>query len=393
MRALPNCLLVFCITVCALFAPARALAESELPPTYPSAPEEVVAPIVLLVDISSGQVLYSRNADRRFIPASITKAMTTFAAFELMEAGTLRPGQTMTISDDTWREWNGKGSTMWLSADRPVRVEDLLTGIANVSANDASIVLAEGAMGSVDNWTALMNEKASELGMSQSHFATPNGWPDDGRTFTTAHDLVVLAKALIGRHPKKFAHYLGKREFSWNGVAQTNYDPLLGRVDGADGIKTGYTNESGFGFLGTARRGSQRLVMVIAGADRLGVRARASRALMEWGFDAFDRKRLFEKGATVGRARVQAGNARGVDLTTDRQISVNVPKGKAGGMTMAIRYSGPVRAPIAAGQKIATLEVRVPDMAPARIPLVAASNIEPAGFFSRIFNGIAGWFS
>lgn len=361
----------------------------------PTTTPEIVAdaPIVLLVDISSGQVLYERNADRRFVPASITKAMTTFVAFELMQEGNLSPRQTMTIRSETWREWNGKGSTMWLSAENPVQVGDLLTGIANVSANDASIVLAEGAAGSVPEWITLMNEKARELGMTQSHFATPNGWPDEGYTFTTARDLVKLAEALVSRHPKKFARYVGLKEFDWNGITQTNYDPLLGRVDGADGIKTGYTNEAGFGFLGTAQRGGQRLVMVVAGAGRLGTRARLSRELMEWGFTAFDRQKLFENGAPVGTARVQGGASRNIGLTADRSLYVNVPKGRSAEIEMSIRYDGPLRAPIVAGQRIAILEVKVPGMEDARIPLVASNDVARAGFFARIWNGVAGWFS
>lgn len=378
---------------CASFAVAPAFAKDEqtLQRVDPLGDEEV--PIALLVDISSGQVLFARNPDRRFVPASITKAMTALVAFELMDAGKLSPRQTMTIRDETWREWNGKGSTMWLSADAPVQVKDLLTGIANISANDASIVLAEGASGSLAEWTAMMNDQARELGMSQSHFATPNGWPDEGATFTTARDLVKLAKALVTKHPKKFARYIGKREFSWNGVTQTNYDPMIGRVEGADGIKTGYTNEAGFGFLGTAQRGGQRLVMVVGGAERRGVRARASRNLMEWGFRAFDRKQVFVKGTQVGEARVQGGNARRVGLKADRAVGVNIPIGKTADLSLSIRYDGPLRAPIAKGQEVAMLEVSAPEMETARIPLLAATDVEKAGFFTRILNGVIGWVS
>jgi len=350
-------------------------------------------PIALLVDITSGQVLFERNADRRFVPASITKTMTTFVAFELMQEGKLVPAQTMTTSSEAWKAWNGKGSTMWLNADSQVRVDDLLTGIATVSANDGSIVLAEGAAGSVAEWAELMNAKARELGMTSSHFHTPNGWPDEGQTFTTARDLVKLAEALVGRHPKKFAHYVGRPEFFWNGISQPNHDPMIGKVKGADGIKTGFTNEAGHGFLGTAQRGTQRLVMVIAAASSYGARSRNSRAFMEWGFGAFDREQLFVNGAKVGKARVQGGSAREVALITDRVVHVNVPKGRTQEMGMTIRYDGPVRAPIVAGQRVATLEVTVPDMEPARIPLLAATAVESAGFFSRLWNGIAGWFS
>lgn len=359
----------------------------------PALPPEADAPIAMLVDTSSGQVLHRRNADRRFAPASITKAMTTFVAFELMQEGTLTPSQTMTIRPETWREWNGKGSTMWLDSENPVRVEDLLTGITTVSANDASIVLAEGASGSVVEWIALMNEKARAIGLTSSHFGTPNGWPDEGFTFTTASDLVKLAEAMTTRHPEKFAHYVGRREFAWNGISQLNRDPIIGRVRGADGIKTGYTNEAGFGFLGTAKRDGQRLVMVIGGAYRSGTRARLARQYIEWGFTAFEREQLFTNGQKISTARVQGGTIRNIPLLTDRAIQVNVPRGRTGELRATIRYDGPLRAPIEQGEQIAVLEVTVPGMDSARIPLFAGRSVGRAGFFSRLYNGIAGWVS
>ena len=365
------------VGVTALFAMVAAVpshvAAADKPPILPAELDQ--APIALLVDVTSGQVLFSRNPDRRFVPASITKAMTTFVAFELMQEGKLRQSQTLRVSPEAWREWNGKGSTMWLDAESMVGVEDLLGGIATVSANDASIVLAEGAAGSVSGWVDLMNAEAREIGMSNTHFTTPNGWPDDGYTFTTASDLVKLAEAMITRHPKKFAHYIGRPEFFWNGISQANHDPISGKVPGADGIKTGYTNEAGHGFLGSAQRNGQRLVMVLGALDGYGTRARLSRALMEWGFTGFDRPSLFDAGQTIGTARVQGGSSRSVVLVADRPVRVNVPKGRTGDLAMAISYDGPIRAPIAAGQEVAVLEVTVPGMEPARIPLVAANAV------------------
>lgn len=358
--------------------------------TVPDAEE---APIVLLVDITSGQVLYSRNADRRFIPASITKAMTIFLAFELIEEGALDPIQVYTVREDSWKEWAGKGSTMFLPEKSRVRVDDLIAAIANVSANDGAIALAEGHAGSVEAWVSAMNRKARELGMTNSHFATPNGWPDEGRTFTSARDLALLGEAMVERHPEKFARYVGRPGFRYNGIAQPNHDPLLGRVEGADGIKTGFTNEAGFGFLGTARRNGQRLVMVVAGVERGAARALISRQFIEWGFKGFERNRLFGKGTEVGKARVQDGAAQQVGLMTEREVFVNVPRDSTGATKVTISYDGPVRAPIAAGEAIAQLEISVPGMEPAIVPLVAREDIAQAGFLRRIFNAIAGWLS
>ncbi|MFU7528647.1 D-alanyl-D-alanine carboxypeptidase family protein [Qipengyuania sp. ASV99] len=382
LQRLAAMVMLFCA---AAFA---AGASAQPAPAIPSADE---VPIAMLVDITSGQVLHARAPDRRFVPASVTKVMTMYHAFELIEEGTLDPAQVMTMRDEAWRAWHGEGSTMWVNARDRVPVDDLLMGIANVSANDAAIMLAEGQAGSVAGWTAGMNLRARALGMTGSHFGTPNGWPDEGRTFTTARDLVRLAEALVRRHPEKFARYIGLPGFRYNNIEQPNHDPLIGRTIGADGIKTGYTNEAGFNYLGTAQRGGQRLVLVVAGVDSGSARARAARAYIEWGFSAFERRRLFAPGHVVGSARVQGGSLRNTDLQTDRAVYVNVPRGRSGEMHMRIEYDGPLRAPFAAGEAVATLVVEVPGMEPARTPLLAARGSQEAGFFTRIFNGLAGW--
>ena len=360
-------------------------------PGLPAAIRSIDMPVALLVDASNGQVLFERGATRRFVPASVTKVMTLYTAFEMMDAGQLSPDHYLTVSPEAWLAWRGKGSTMFLSADERVLVSDILTGIANVSANDGSYVLAEEAAGSMAGWTARMNAQARSLGMTQSHFGTPNGWPDEGRTFTTARDLVKLGRAMMRDHPEKVARFIGRREFTYKGITQSNHDPLIGRVEGADGIKTGYTNEAGFTYLGTAKRGDQRLILVVAGGARKSQRARFARGLMEWGFAGFERRALFTKGAVVGQGEVQNGSARSIDLATDRAVFVNVPRASTSDMRITLRYDGPLRAPITAGEKVATLVIEAPDMTPARVPLFAQQSVAKAGFFERIANAFAGW--
>ena len=384
-------LALFLILLGALAIPARAQLPFERGVPPPPTAEE--APVALLVDLTSGQVLHARNPDRRFMPASVTKVMTLYLAFELIEQGKLDPAQVYMMSPVVAREWRRKGSTMFLDAGERVRVDDLILGIANVSANDGAAVLAEGYAGSVAGWTQAMNEAAWRLGMSGSHFGTPNGFPDEGRTFTTANDLVRLARAMLARHPDKFGYYIGRSGFDYKGIAQVNHDPLIGRVPGADGIKTGFTNESGFSYLGTAQRNGQRLVMVLAGVENGRLRARVARDYMEWGFAAFERRRLFDPGAVVGEARVQDGDARHVALVGKGALAVNLPRGSKGALTGTIRYEGPLRAPIAAGQEVAVLEITAPGAAPARIPLYAAEAVGVAGPLDRIVNAIAGLFS
>lgn len=361
-------------------------------PAPPSDIEDV--PIVLLVDLSSGQILFQRNADRRFVPASITKVMTAYQAFEMLDAGALQLGQTLPFSRTSFARWGGEGSTMFLNAGDRTRVADLLLGITTVSANDASIVLAEGAGGTLHAWLDQMNATAQRLGMHNSHFGTPNGWPDEGRTFTTARDLVALGTALVTDHPDQYRRFFGHREFTYRGITQPNYEPLTGRVAGGDGIKTGFTNEAGFGFLGSAERGGRRLMMVVAGADTRSERTRAARNLIEWGFSAFESRSLFAPGERVGAIRVQSGSQRSVPVISPRAISAAIPAGAAAPDIRArIVYDGPVRAPIAVGEHIAELEIMVEGSEPSRVPLYASEAVGPAGPLARMINGVIGWFT
>ncbi len=385
-----------CLAALALVALAAPPARGLVPdpgPVLPAVPTAAEAPVALLVDLGSGQVLHARQPDTRFMPASVTKVMTLYLAFELIAQGKLDPGQVFVMSPEIAREWRRKGSTMFLSAGEQVRVDELLLGIANVSANDGAAVLAEGQAGSVAAWTEAMNRAALGIGMTGSHFASPNGWPDEGRTFTTANDLVALAKALITRHPDKFGYYIGRAGYDYKGIAQVNHDPMIGRVPGADGIKTGFTNEAGFSYLGTARRDGQRLVLVLAGVENGRLRARLAKAYVEWGFTAFDRRELFATGAVVGEARVQDGTARSVPLKAAGPVTINLPRGSSAPLVATIRYEGPLRAPIAADQEVAVLEVSAEGIAPARIPLYAAEAVGTAGALDRIVNAFAGLFS
>ncbi len=356
-------------------------------------PEVAEIPIALMVDMNSGQTLYARDPDRRFIPASITKVMTTFLAFELMEKGKLSQQQVFTVSDTAFDRWRRVGSTMFLSQDSRVTVDQLLHGITTVSANDGSVVLAEGAAGSVDAWVRMMNEKAREIGMQDSHFGTPNGWPDEGRTFVTAQDLAILAQAMIARHPSKFQHFVGQPGYEYDGIAQANHDPITGVVRGADGIKTGFTNEAGYGFLGTAARDGQRLIMVVAGADRGSIRNRAARRFMEWGFDAFDQRTLFADGVAIGTARVQDGDMGSVELMARGPVEISVPADNDPEIAMTLNYEGPLRAPISRDEVVAYLTIQIEDMPQVSVPLYPATDIERAGILARIVNGFRGIFT
>lgn len=364
-----------------------------MPPPLSASVEQL--PIALLVDLSTDQTLYARNERRRFIPASMTKVMTAYVAFEMIERGKISLRQTTVVDREIAEEWGGTGSTMFLETGDIVTVEQLLRGITSVSANDGSVMLADMAAGSVENWVAAMNDTARELGMRDSHFGTPNGWPDDGHTFTTARDLVTLATAIIARHPALYDHFFGREGFSYKGIAQANRDPMVGRVEGADGLKTGYTNEAGYGFVGSAMRNDRRLIVVAGAAPTSRARNKAAIDLMEWGFSSFATRRLFGTKASIGTAQVQDGAERTVPLIAARPIHASLPSVPAGGREakLSIRYLGPIPAPIMAGEEIAELEIRIDGHHRQRVPLVAAHDVALAGFWTRLANGFAGLFS
>ena len=353
----------------------------------PVAPE---IPVVLLVDLSSGQTLFSRDADRRFVPASVTKVMTAYTAFRLIDEGKLSLDTPVVISQELEDEWSGEGSSMFLKAGDRLSVGELLLGVTTVSANDAAVVIAETAVGSLDKWLELMNANAAELGMRDTHFGTPNGWPDEGRTYTSARDLAVLAEAMTTRFPGLYRRYVGHRGMRYNNIAQDNHDPITGVVDGADGIKTGYTRESGYNFLGSAERGGRRLVMVVAAAPSASVRNRTARDLMRWGFDAFESRVILPGDIPVGRARVQNGADGSVGLQTGGEVLASVPPGSLGAVTLAVRYRGPIEAPVTKGQQVAFLRVAIAGQAPHDVPLVAAEAVPQANAFQRFVNGLFG---
>ena len=367
-------------------------------PAVASAPPfETPAPVAYMVDLSSGAVLYAKDAERRMPPASMAKIMTVHVAFDLIRSGELRLDKMCTVRPETWQRWHGPaaGSTMFLSAGQQVRVRDLLHGIVTLSGNDASVVLAECISGTEAAFVALMNRESQQLGLTNSHWGNPVGWPDGGVTYTTARDLATLARATIQDHPQLYRAFYGQTEFTWGRtlggnqpITQGNRNPLLGRVAGADGLKTGHTEEAGYGFTGSADRGGRRLVMVLSGLTGFNQRIEESTRFMEWGFNAWQTRPLFERNERVGEARVQLGSDGSVGLVAPRSIAVTFPSGLGQDVRARIVYSGPVKAPIARGQHIADLVVTAGGVEQT-MPLVAEEAVSEAGFFGRILAGLS----
>ncbi|QNP46677.1 D-alanyl-D-alanine carboxypeptidase [Sphingomonas sediminicola] len=379
-----------------LFASAAALTLSTAAPAK-APPFDTPARVAYLIDLSSGAVLLSKNADVRMPPASMAKMMTTNVAFELIKKGDLKTDKMCTVRPETWQKWHGPqaGSTMFLSPNEQVSVDELLKGIITLSGNDASVVLAECIAGTEEAFTNIMNENAKRLGLTNSHFGNSNGWPDEGRTYVTARDLATLARAEIENYPDLYKKYYSLTEYthgqtlgSGAAITQANRNPLLGKVPGADGLKTGHTEEAGYGFTGSAEQNGRRLIMVVAGLDSYNGRIQESVRLMQWGFNAWQSKPLFKSGTNIGSAKVQMGSSSEVPLIAPRDLALTIPAGilsKTG--AMKIRYQGPVKAPIAKGQHIADLVVVMPDGEQV-MPLVAGEDVGQAGFFGRIWIGL-----
>lgn len=369
-------------------AASPSMAESPGWSKSPALPVELTAvPVAMLVDLGSGQILLEHNPDKPFMPASMAKVMTAFVAFEEIESGKLKLNQKFTVKPNTAAVWNGRGTSMYLRSGTEITTDDLLRGIMTASANDASVVLADGYAGSVPAWTAMMNDAAQRIGMTNSRFKSPNGWPDEGQTIVTARDLVRLSAAMLRTYPGLYKRYAGKRTMQWERVTLFSHDPVIGVVKGADGIKTGYTREAGYNFLGSAERDGRRLVMVIAGTRSENQRARASRALLEWGFGQWEKRPLFGAGKLVGRARVQLGSAASVPLVTQREAYAVIPATEAMDVALTVQYRGPISAPIAKGARIAELQVRVDGKPVGRLPLYAGADVAKASFLDRLRNG------
>ena len=381
----PILLVTSAFALLATAAPARA-------PQF-----DTTAKVAYLIDLSSGAELYAKNADLRMPPASMAKMMTTEVAFELIDRGQLPLSKMCTVRPETWQKWHGPqaGSTMFLSANEQVSVENLLHGIVTLSGNDASVVLAECIAGTEEAFSDQMNALGQKLGLKNSHFGNSNGWPDEGRTYVTARDLATLARATIERHPKLYKQFYGQLDFTWGktlgsgqAITQGNRNPILGKVPGADGLKTGHTDEAGYGFTGSAEQNGRRLIEVLAGMSSWNERVEQSTRLISWGFSAWSAKPLFKSGAKVGTAKVQLGDDTEVDLVAPRNLAVTIPAGLASGQTsLKIRYQGPIKAPIAKGQHVADLVITTADTSPQIVPLVAGEKIEEAGLFGRIWIG------
>lgn len=353
------------------------------------------APTAILMDAESHAVLFEKGADELTAPASMAKTMTAEVVFNELKNGRLSLDSPFTISENAWRKGGGGsgGSSMFAQVNSTVRLEDLLRGLIIQSGNDAAIALAEGIAGTEENFAKLMNERAKQIGMTKSTFrnATGYGHPEQK---STARDLAKLAMHIIETYPDLYKIF-GEREFTWNKIRQQNRNPLLSMEIGADGLKTGNIDESGYGLIGSAVQNDQRLIVVVNGLKSARDRAAESRKLLEWGFRAFESQQLFAQGQVVGEAQVFGGSQRSLPLVSKKPIRVLVPRGDGERVTARIVYTGPLKAPIQKGAEVARLQVNRGEMQALEMPLYADEDIQEGTLSQRALDGLlefsTGW--
>ena len=345
----------------------------------PAAAVDTEAQQFILMDAGTGMVLAEKNADEPMYPASMSKIMTLYVVFEHLADGQLDLEDIFTVSKKAWRM---KGSRMFLEVNSKVTVHELLRGVIVQSGNDASIVLAEGLAGSEAAFADLMNETAIELGLADSHFTNATGWPDPDHV-TTARDVAELSRRIIVDFPEYYPMF-AEKSFTYNGIKQGNRNPLLYRYDGADGLKTGYTQASGHGLAASAKRGEQRLVLVVNGINGVDTRARESERLLSYGFRAFKTYVLFRAGQVVDTLDVWLGEADALPLVAESDIVLMMPRKSRKGMVVKIVADGPIAAPVEQGTHVATLVVSAPDVETRQWPLLAGASVDSLSGFGRI---------
>ena len=333
----------------------------------------------LVVDHGTGMVMLAKNPDTPMPPASMSKLMTLYMLFEAIRDGRVELDTQFIVSA---RAQAMGGSRMFVEAGTSVPVEALIHGIIVQSGNDACVVVAEGLAGSEPVFAEQMTRRARDLGMTNSSFKNASGWPEEGHAMS-AHDLVTLSRRIIDEFPEYYV-YFKETEFTWNGITQPNRNPLLKLGIGVDGLKTGHTEEAGYGLVGSAVQNGQRVVFMVSGLGSERERAEETEAIVKWAFGAFDTVRFYDQGEEIAQADVWLGAAELVPIVAPTTLQMLVPREERPGLEARVLYQGPIEAPIAKGQKLATLRVEIPGKEPVDFDLVAGADVARGGLMTRI---------
>ena len=345
---------------------------------------EVAARQALIMDANTGTVLLEKNADDLMTPSSMSKLMTVYMVFERLKDGSLKMTDQLPVTETAWKKhYKTEGSLMFLPVHSMVKVEDLLRGVIIQSGNDACSVLAEGLAGSEEAFAEQETRKARQIGLTKSTFRNASGWPEPGHQMT-ARDLGVLAQHLINDFPDYYPIF-SEKTFTFNNIKQDNRNPLIWQnIAGADGLKTGHTEDGGYGEVGSAIRDGRRIILVMNGLPSIRARAEESQRLIEWAFREFDDYALFKAGDTVTDAEVWLGVAKTVPLAIAQDVSVTLPRTARRDMKVTVNFTGPLPSPVHKGAKVGTVSITAPGLTEVQVPLVAAADVERLGFMGRI---------
>jgi D-alanyl-D-alanine carboxypeptidase (penicillin-binding protein 5/6) len=352
---------------------------AELPPSKPGIGIETQAKHALVLEVETETVLLDKGADERIPPASMSKIMTAYVVFGMLKEGRAALTDQLPVSERAWRL---QGSKMFVPIGGRISIEELLKGVIIQSGNDACLVLAEGLAGSEEAFAALMNEKAQQIGLKDSHFTDVSGLPDPNH-WMTARDLATLAIRTIKDFPEYY-HYYSEMDYEFNNIKQGNRNPLLYKNVGADGLKTGHTEEAGYSLTASVARNDRRIVLVLNGLPTMKARAQESERLIEWAFREFNNYRLFSTGDKVDDGEVWLGAEPKVPLSVGRDLIVTLPRKARKDMKVTVEYDRPIPAPIEKGTTVGRVVVTAADFPPVEAPLVAAASVERMNAFGRI---------
>lgn len=347
------------------------------------------APTAILIEASSGSVLFEKNADELRAPSSMMKLMTVETVFHALKQGDVKLTDEYHVSENAWRKGGAPagGSTMFAALHSKISIDDLLHGAIIQSGNDACIVLAEGMAGNERAFAEIMTKRAHELGMTRSTFGNSNGLPDPGNKMTV-RELATLARYIIQTYPE-FYKLFGEKEFTWNKIRQQNRNPLLNSLEGADGLKTGYTKEGGYGMVGSAVQNGMRLIVVVNGLEDPDDRATEAKKMLEWGFRNFEARALLAAQQPLGYAKVFGGDSRSVKLVSPKPVEVMVQKNGGDKLIARVVYSGPLRAPIESGQQVGVVRVWRGANIAMEAPVYAADSVGVGSTMRRAVDGVS----
>lgn len=359
--------------------PILLLAAGMVTPSYAEGPFETGAREAILMDAETGAVLYEKNADTPMHPASMSKLMTIAMLFDKLAEGSVKMDDTFLVSESAWRI---QGSKMFVELGTRIPVHDLLRGIIVQSGNDACVVVAEGLGGDEQNFARMMTERAHQMGMNNAQFRNASGWPDPEHLMTV-RDLAILARYLVTTH-KQYYPIFSEIDFTWHGIKQGNRNPLLYSYPGADGLKTGHTDEAGYGLTGSAERNGRRLIVVITGLPNVKLRGIEAERLLTMGFNDFESYKLLSAGQKLEEADVWLGAADKVPLIAVKDVHVTLPRAARKSLQAKLVYQTPVAAPVKEGAEIGHVTFTADGMQPVIVPVVAGGAVEKLGFFGKI---------